>query len=367
MLPPAPPYAGRSLARLLPDLVDGLNAEGPRRVCVLLVDGLGWELLRSHAAHAPFLTSLAVGASAEPLAVGFPTTTATSLASLGTGLSPGLHGVVGYEVAVPGSGRVMNSLSWEGAPAPRTWQPHDTAFDRAVRDGIEVTRVGPRSFDGSGLTEAALRGGAYAGAESAGERVAAAAAALRRGSRSLVYVYYGDLDATGHRSGCGSPAWALELAHVDLFARQLADALPSDAVLWITADHGMVDVPLEHRIDLADELELDDGLELVAGEPRVRYLHTRAGAGEDVLSAWRERLGASMWVLSRDEAVAAGWFGAVSDAVLPRIGDVIAAAREDVAVFDSRRDNVFVRHLVGLHGSLTDAERLVPLLMATGD
>lgn len=73
------------------------------------------------------------------------------------------------------------------------------------------------------------------------------------------------------------------------------------------------------------------------------------------------------WIVSRDEAIEAGWFGPrVADAVRPRIGDVVAAARDS---------NVLVRlaaepaesALLGHHGSLTDAEQLVPLLVALGE
>lgn len=371
---PVPRYGGGSLADLLPSVLHGLGVHTPDgppalalppadRVCVLLVDGLGLELLRQHRDVAPFLGSLldtGVG-----LTAGFPSTTATSLPSLGTGLPPGVHGMLGYEMFVPAIDRVMNCLTWDRDVDPVLLQPRQTAFERAAAAGVAVTRIGPRKLDGTGLTLAGLRGGRHAGAESAGERVLAARAALREGDRSLVYVYYGDLDATGHRVGCASPAWRYQLAHVDLLAAQLAAALPEDAVLLVTADHGMVDVPPDGRWDLATTPVLDAGVRLIAGEPRAVYVHTVDGAADEVLAAWRETLGDTAWVLSRDEAVAAGWFGPqVADLVLPRIGDVVVAARGPVAVFDSRRARPEVLALVGLHGSLTPAELDVPLLVA---
>ena len=101
-------------------------------------------------------------------------------------------------------------------------------------------------YEKSGLTLASMRGLAYVGAESVGERVATAAAALRRDDHALVYAYYSDLDSTGHRCGCMSDAWTYQLANVDLFVEQLPSALPPDAVLLVTADHGMVDVSWEN-------------------------------------------------------------------------------------------------------------------------
>jgi hypothetical protein len=367
---PAPPrYGGRSLGDLLPSVLAAMGVPGetatlalppsPRTV-VLLVDGLGWQLLREHAAAAPFLSSLADDDS--PLTTGFPSTTSSSITSLGTGLPPGQHGVLGFEMWLPELGRTLNTLRWDPEVDARLLQPTETVFERAVRAGVSVARVGPRAFDGSGLTEAATRGGAYLDAESPGERVAAAADAVRQGERSLVYVYYGELDATGHRSGCTSLAWRLQLAHVDRLAEQLAAALPPDATLLVTADHGMLDVPGPGRIDLATRPELDAGVRLLTGEPRVAYVHAEPGAEADVLDTWRASFESDAWVLSREQAVAAGWFGpTVRAPLLARIGDVVVAAREPIAIFDSRRHAEF-GSLVGLHGSLTEAELLIPLL-----
>ncbi len=107
---------------------------------------------------------------------------------------------------------------------------------------------------------------------------------------------------------------------------------------------------------------LRDGVRMVGGEGRARYVYARDGAGGDVLSAWREALGDRMWVVSRDEAIASGWFGpSVREDVRERIGDVIAAAHAPIGVFDRSVDSVQAS-LAAHHGSMTSAEQLVPLL-----
>ncbi|MGH3329178.1 MAG: alkaline phosphatase family protein, partial [Streptomycetales bacterium] len=210
-------------------------------------------------------------------------------------------------------------------------------------------------------TRAALRGAGYVAAEWAGERVAAAARMLRAGERALVYVYVGDLDATGHRNGSGSDAWRVQLGQIDLMVAQLAERLPAGAVLYVTADHGMVDVAPEHRVDFDREPDLSDGVLLLGGEARARHVYTRSGAADDVRAAWRERLGDRMWVVSREEAVTDGWFGPeVPDWVLPRIGDVLAAAYGDVAVIAPANEPL-ESALIGHHGSMTPAEQCIPL------
>jgi hypothetical protein len=372
-LPAAPRYGSASLPDLLPSLLAGMGLAGESatltlppatRVVVLLIDGLGAEQL-AVAEDAPFLT-----AHFDPAATidaGFPATTPVSLTSLGSGVPPGLHGITGFFMRRPEDGVVLNLLRLPPELDPRELQPLPTAFERAVAAGVSVARVGPRSFEGVGLTEFGLRGGDYVSSDRVGERIAAVEQAVRRGDRSLVYAYYGDLDATGHRHGARSVAWERELTHVDRIVEQLAGTLPGDCLLVVTADHGMVDIPDDARWDLATTPELDAGVEVVAGDPRAVHVHTLPGAAADVLTAWSEFLGANAWVVSRDVAIDQGWFGpTVAPEFRERIGDVVAAMRTDVAVVDSRRLPHTILTLVGLHGSLTSAEQRVPLVVVPG-
>ena len=105
-----------------------------------------------------------------------------------------------------------------------------------------------------------------------------------------------------------------------------------------------------------------DGVALLGGEARFRHLYCAAGAVPDVVATWREVLGDRATVLTRDEAIGRGWFGAVSPGVLPRLGDVMVACHDDTAVM-STRDFAYEDTLVGLHGSLTPAEMLIPILV----
>ncbi len=371
-----PAYDSSGLAGVLPGVARSLGVDEPvpddgdprdlldvlpaRRAVVVLVDGLGYELLRQRSGHAPFLRGLLP--TARRLSAGFPSTTATSMGTFGTGLPPGAHGLVGYEVLVPGEDRLLNELSWEGGPDPRQWQPLETVFERAAAGGVAVTRIGAAFFDGSGLTTAALRGGAFTAAHSLDARVDAALAAVRANKRALVYLYWGELDKVGHVHGCQSLEWGEELELIDRALARLVAGVPSDTAVHVTADHGMVDAPHDLRIDLAHDAELAGGVRHVGGEFRSPQLYCEQGAAEEVLATWRERLDARAWVLSRDEAVGHGLFGSVSDRVLPRIGDVIVAMRDNFAIVDSRTARPQLLALLGLHGSLTPEEVAIPLL-----
>ncbi len=366
--PTLPRYAQSSLDALATSVLASLGVPGEAnplrlapagRVCLLLVDGLGWELLRANQAAAQFMSELA--ATGTPLTAGFPATTATSLGTLGTGRPPGQHGMLGYQVIVPGRGTLLNALRWDRAIDPQAWQPGSTTFERAVRAGVKVARVSASQLQTSGLSTAALRGGEFVGADTIGALVSRAAAVLAAEPPVLAMVYYGHLDSTGHVLGCTSDAWRYELAHVDKLAEQLAEALPRGSVLHVTADHGMVDVPPGERIDADAVPGLRDGVGLLGGEPRARHVYCRAGAAGDVLATWRTLLGGRAWVVSREQAVADGWFGPVDDRCAARIGDVIAAPSGSWAIVATKAEP-HESALIGMHGSLTPADQLVPLL-----
>jgi hypothetical protein len=366
--PLIPGYGRSTLADLATSLLASLGVPGEAnplglapadRACLLVIDGLGWELLREHPAAAPFLAELA--RSGQALTAGFPATTVTSLSSLGTGRPPGQHGMLGYQVAVPGTGRLLNALRWDKRVDPAQWQPGSTIFERAAAAGIAPFRVAQGSFRESGLSTAVMRGARYRSADTLGALASQAAAALREEPRALAMVYHAGLDSTGHALGCTSDAWRFQLGHVDRLAEQLAGALPPGTALYVTADHGMVDVGAGDRIDADRTPALRDGVALLGGEPRARHVYAQPGAAADVLARWREVLGGAAWVASRDEAIADGWFGPVGPGRADRIGDVVAAATGSWAVV-ATREEPRESALAGMHGSLAAADQLVPLL-----
>jgi hypothetical protein len=283
------------------------------------------------------------------------------MGTFGTGTGPGRTGLVGYTVRNPRDGRLANMVSWDGLGPARDWQREPTVFETLVAHGVTVTTVGPGKFMGSGLTEAALRGGGYRAAESLADRVDAALRLLRE--PGLVYLYWGDVDKTGHHEGCGSWQWGDQLEALDSELRRLVRSLPAGASLVVTADHGMVDVDPVRRWDVATTPALAADVALVAGEPRALHVHLDAGADPAVVAArWSETLGDAAVVLTGDEAIGAGLFGPVSAHVRPLIGDLVVATTGRATVVDSRTQTPASLRLVGVHGSLTPAEVQVPLL-----
>jgi len=403
--PVRPAYGVGSLADLLPSVcavlgvpgaVDvlglGDRLAGVSRIGVLLVDGLGAHQVPVAAPYAPVLKDLAAAAAAAAVAsgaaavasgaaavasgavaltagvaaltAGFPSTTPVSLATLGTGARPGEHGILGFTARRP-DGRILNHVHWGDDPDPRAWQPLPTRFEAAAAAGVAVTAITRPEFESSGLTIAANRGAAFVGATTGDELAERLIAVLSAATGpALVYAYHPDLDKAGHESGVDSAAWRVAASGVDRLLDRVVHALPPGSALLVVADHGQLNVPPGDRYDMADIPALRQGVTGVAGEPRVRYLYVADGALDDVVSAWRAVLGASAWVLTRDEVIDGGWFGPVSPAHVDRIGDVAVICLDRVIALAGGWDPVAVGRLVAYHGSVTAAEMLVPLLIA---
>ena len=340
-----------------PGFRDVLGIEPCQQVIVCLVDGLGWNALVEHAALAPSLSAL----SGDPIDAVFPTTTPVGLASLGTGLLPGMHGLVGAAFRYPESDELLIPLHWGRDPVPVAVQPESTVFERVASAGIAMTTVSPGAYRESGLTRAVLRGASYAAAEDIDDRILAVHDVLRQGRPSFTYVYWPELDRTGHEFGVDSDEWRAALTRADALVGRLAEQLVPGSTLVVTADHGMVDCPPETRIALEDDVRLMRGVSRIAGEPRARHLYVEDGAAEDVRATWGDVLGERADIRTRAQLIEEGLLGVVDPALADRIGDVMAIARPGT-LLASRFDST-VSQLLGQHGGLSPDEVLIPALM----
>lgn len=331
-----------------------LNLPRARRVVVVLVDGLGAENLSARAAHARTLTALP-----QRAVVGsFPTTTASALASLMTGSSPGETGMVGYAVRNPKTGSVVNQLSGLDTLDVSTWQPIPTVWERN-QDVASAIVSSPRYLN-SGLTRAILRGGDYRAARSNDERVSIVADFFRDNRDGVVYVYVPELDMTAHASGVNSDKWIRRLEELDgLIADILRILTPGDGLV-VSADHGVVDVPARDHILLEPDSDLVDGV-LIGGEPR--FLHVYCDDDPiDVANRWMVVEGHRAHIVHRRDAIAAGWFGTVRPEMAARIGDILVTPRGNSVYYDLRTAAPGSLAMVGQHGGLSPTELRVPLV-----
>jgi predicted AlkP superfamily pyrophosphatase or phosphodiesterase len=363
--PVLPTSEGPSLTGVVPGLLAHLygqaslpdwmpaTAAGASQIVLLVLDGLGWEQLAARRALAPTLAE-GTGRSITSVA---PSTTAAALTSLVTGRHPCDHGVVGYRVAY--DDEILNVLQWTlgGVDArvrvpARTFQPLPL-FPGAPGPVPVVTRgdYGSTGFSAAHLGDAVLHGWHTPAGLLTGVR-----ALLGAGER-FVYAYYEGIDKVAHARGLGA-SYDDELRYVDRMVGDVLGVLPPGAALVVTADHGQIEVGGAVEVLGADVM---DGVRLISGEGRFRWLHARPGAAADVAAAARDAFGDVAWVRTKDEMVEEGWLGGVPSAtVSSRLGDVVLAPFTPTAFLDPA-DTGELR-LLARHGSLTPEEMLIPLL-----
>ena len=328
------------------------------RECLILIDGMGQDAVNKYGDQFPIFEELK---NVRTIYTNFPSTTATSLSTLGTGVLPGVHGMLGYTVRVPRSdNRLLNALKWDERVDPVMWQKVPTLFERAVLSGVSVTHVAAKRYEGSGFTQAALRGAKYVGANGIDEMVTAVSSALVA-QPSFVYTYLNTLDSAGHSDGVGSDKWLTALAQISEFITKVKESVPTGTRIWITSDHGMVNST--KQIILGQDNDLLENVLLIGGEPRARHIYINEGAQEETVTKWREFLGDSAKVFSKSEAIADGLFGpVVSEDASDRMGDLIAIANDDLIIIDPARVKE-ESSMVGHHGGVTDTEVEIPLLL----
>ena len=344
----------------VPETIDSLSlGSAENREVLILIDGMGQDAVNKYADQFPIFDELK---QVKKLYTNFPSTTATSLSTLGTGVLPGVHGMLGYTIRVPRSdNRLLNALKWDERVDPVMWQKVPTLFERAVLAGVSVTHVAAKRYEGSGFTQAALRGAKYVGANGVDEMATAVSAALKP-QPSFVYTYLNTLDSAGHSDGVGSDKWLTALQQVSEFITKVKQLAPAGTRIWVTSDHGMVNST--EQIILGQDNKLLENVTLIGGEPRARHIYIKEGAASETIAQWQEFFGNKAKVLSKESAIKDGLFGpVVTEDSHDRLGDLIAIANNDLILVDPAR----VREessMVGHHGGVTDIEVEIPLLLA---
>ena len=343
----------------VPETIDSLSlGSAENREVLILIDGMGQDAVDKYADQFPIFDELK---QVKKLYTNFPSTTATSLSTLGTGVLPGVHGMLGYTVRVPRSdNRLLNALKWDERVDPVMWQKVPTLFERAVISGVSVTHVAAKRYEGSGFTQAALRGAKYVGVNGVDEMAAAVAAALKP-QPSFVYTYLNTLDSAGHSDGVGSDKWLTALSQVSEFITKVKLSVPAGTRVWVTSDHGMVNST--EQLILGQDNDLLKNVTLIGGEPRARHIYIKEGAESETISQWQEQLAGKAQVLSKESAITSGLFGeVVLEDSRERMGDLIAIAQNDLILIDPDR----IREessMVGHHGGVTNTEVAIPLLL----
>lgn len=359
-LPPAPKDVGRlsdvfvsALGAITGGANNRLKLPRVKSAIVVVVDGLGYLNLKGNAGHARFLSKLLHTSGDRAIRCGFPSTTAVSLTSLGTGLQAGSHGILGYQVLGQDE-KVRNMLNgWSSSDNPRDWQSSETVAESAVGAGLQVAMVAASEYEGSGFTKVIMGSIPFLPVDDLSERAQTAHRfALQSGS--LVYLYFAELDQAAHRFGVESDQWFAALESID----QALSKLSGDYGLLVTADHGIMNVDNMNHVFLDDVRGFSEAVRFAVGDPRALFCYgDRAAAAEALSDA-----GVSAYLTDFEELDSLGWTSGVR--TRDQVPDFVLIASGSEAFYDRRTAKSQSLKMIGQHGGISDGEMRVPLIRA---
>jgi len=363
MLPPAPKDVGRlsnvfssALASIGVTAANSLRLPQVNHSLVILIDGLGYENLKSAQGYARFLNS----SLTESIRCEFPSTTATSLTGLATGTRVVQHGVLGYSVYDRSKGLAMNLLNgWANRSEAREYKRIPSLSETAPPALVRV--IGPSVYQDSGFTELTMAGAEYLGEDEISKRLTRARKVSNE--KSLTYLYIPELDQLAHRFGVDSPNWLNELESIDGAIAKFALDLPAGFGVLVTADHGVIDVPSSAQVMLDEFDWYQSSVEYTAGDPRCNFVYLRPETSLDSLKALLEKsLGSDAIISTVDELKASGWADWTSEAARPMAPDLVIIWQSKMVGYDRRFAKATHLKMIGQHGAISDTETRIPLI-----
>ena len=378
-----PDYRGGSLVNLMSSITAALGGTSPyppltalppaalsgaRHLVLLVVDGLGYHYLlgrdgalRRHLRGQ--LTSV------------FPSTTASAIPTFLTGLAPQQHGLTGWHMYFREVGAIVAPLPFrvrtgrhalrDAGVTPTTLFGLTPLFDRLP---LPCHVVSPHHIIHSDFNVALSGKAKRHGYDTLEEMFAHIAGILRSAEpRSYVHAYWPQHDSLAHEHGVHSAAVADAFAALDAAFAQLVDvARDNNSLVIVTADHGFIDTSAAETIDLDDHSGLRDTLLLpLCGEPRMAYAYVRAGRETQFEDYIHGQLADRVQLFKSADILQQGWLGPgeAHPALRDRIGDYVLIPRGRTILRDWLRGEERHTH-IGVHGGLSAAEMIVPLIVA---
>ncbi|MFT6915012.1 MAG: hypothetical protein ACJAWL_001311 [Motiliproteus sp.] len=338
-----------------------------RPVVLLVIDGLGYQFLQQ------FPESALARHCVQRLTSVFPTTTATAVTALALGVPAQQHGITGWFTYLRELGGVV-------APLPFMPRGGGSYYTDLGISASAIVDAGPLLPDlqrpvqvssPSYISDSSFSRALYGSSPRAPHRNLAQffeqlGSGLQRRGAPLVWGYWTELDALAHEYGSQSQEVIAHFNEIDRrFEQWIAGLAGKDALILVTADHGLIDVAAEQQVQLEQHPELQALLRLpLCGEPRAAFCYLRPGAADDFEQYVAEHFGALFEVVASEQLLQQQLFGRgePSPRLRDRIGDFTLLAKQQAIIKDRLlHERPFGQRAV--HGGLSAEELYVPLVM----
>ena len=382
-----PDYAGGSIVNLMATIANTLGDtdtaypplrrevapgfECGERVVLLVIDGLGADLLQQLAAHTG--SRGLQSACGGRLTSVFPPTTATAITTYMTGEAPQQHALTGWFMHFREIGVVSAVLPFvtraghidlgNNGVELASLVDRQPFCDRLPCDSVMLLPADIADSRFSRLLGGRARREPY---NSLDHFVALLEQTMHgAGERQFVYAYWSELDHLAHIYGPSSDQVAAHFAELDRALTPLLEvARAAGNSLIVTADHGFIDIGADDYIEFEEHPVLQRALSTpLFGEPRTAFCHVRAAAQREFEHYVEQELAHAIDLVPSANLIADGWFGEGEPhpELHARVGDYALQMRERYVVRD-RLAGERPFQLRGVHGGCAAAEQYVPLI-----
>ena len=331
--------------------VDQRLLKGYNHIALVVLDGLGLNLLNLHQAETSFLRSK----FETTLSSVFPPTTAAATTALLTGLTPYESGYLGwfqyFKEADIHYTIFMNEDYYDPKKAIpkdfyKRYLKRDTIFDRIAKTRKAKTKqFFPKKVDKQGY-------------DTFDEGLKRMIEFQKNNQKTLSYLYSIEPDASQHQHGITSKEVSEALKSLDTSLKAAAEKLPKDTLLLITADHGLIDIEPIHLFDYHDITSTFE--HLPAGEPRATQFFIKDGMQEYFIGFFNEHFSEYFNLYTKEEFLSKKLLGEGEKSPLidECLGDFIAIAK-DRFIFKLSDEKSHLAH----HAGMTKGELDVPLFI----
>ena len=356
-------FGGACAYPTLREIDDKLAEGGINKIVIVLCDGMGEYLIKRHLPETSFLR---VHDRAAISAV-YPSTTTAATTSIWTGLSPLEHGWLGWSLYFKSCARQLDVFSGReshlgeaypgGSPAPKI-MPLPPALGSP--EGARTHMIFPfLSYATNGCYQTHT-------IRDLGDMLTCALSLCCEEGKKLICMYTGEPDHSMHLAGVDAPETKAQFERIDREISLFASRLPSDALLIVTADHGLVDA--EEPVIVNEIRSLDECLWMPPSvEPRASAMFVKPWRRAQFEREFKAVCGEDFLLISREDVLKSHLLGRGTPH--PRtedfMGDYLACATGRRFI---RYDTLESKppHLIGQHAGLTEEEMTVPVVLARG-
>jgi len=364
---------------------DKVEIKNSNKVVLILVDGLGYNQWLRYFKNYKFFDIFNQRGIVSPITTMFPSTTAATLTTINTGLTPQEHGLLEWVLYFKEIDMIINTLPFtsldekntllEMGINPKILYKGNTIYQNLKKEGVRSFSFIDESYAYSPYSKLVHKGSTIIPFINSSDLVVRLRKTLEKEKGpAYFYIYVGDLDSMEHKYGLHTEEYYTELSVISfLLKKELLEKIDrkvaKETILLITADHGQLNVLPKETIYLNKYQKLVNAFQeskkkrkiLPTGSPRDIFLHIKPNKLDKIYNFLFSKLKEKAKIIKMDKAIKSGLFGIgkPKKEFYDRVGNLLILPYSNRTIwYEHIKGKRF--DLLGMHGGLSEDEMLIP-------